>query len=153
MRIARGEWTWPEAPEGEVEDGEELEGPMLARCEGARRVVGRLLVRDYRKRARIADLWEDEWMREDPVGAAMFEASQGDASEGAVEELESIQLEGSEGSASPGVDGASIALGEGDWEPLDIEEDSDEEGEGDEEDDGWLLDEEGIGSIARQEVE
>lgn len=31
--------------------------------EGVRRVVGKLLVRDPEKRARLADLWGDEWLR------------------------------------------------------------------------------------------
>ena len=66
MRIARGEWEWPaEMSDAKGEEGEELTGPALVRCEAAKRIVSRLLVRDPRKRARIQDLWEDEWMRGD----------------------------------------------------------------------------------------
>lgn len=67
MEIARGEWVWPgEESNGVdhevVEDGEELAGSTLVKSKGARRIVERLLVRDTRKRARIADLWGDIWM-------------------------------------------------------------------------------------------
>ncbi|KAJ3510679.1 hypothetical protein NMY22_g15899 [Coprinellus aureogranulatus] len=128
-------------------------GPQLVRSTGARRVVEKLLVRDPRKRARIVDLWEDEWMREDAIGGAMYEwmlATRDEAFDGEVEAgVESMNL-GAEG----GEEGAE-GLGEGEWEPLNAEEEGVEEpfedDEGDEED-GWLLDEEGIGSIARQEV-
>jgi protein-serine/threonine kinase len=74
MRIARGEWTWPGVQSGEQEEATalpsdraaasaELVGARLVQSLGARRIVGRLLVRDPRKRARIADLWDDAWMR------------------------------------------------------------------------------------------
>jgi hypothetical protein len=73
MRIARGEYEWPgEQGEGvedsqskmEVEEKEkdELVGSDLMHSRGARRIVGRLLTRDPRKRARIGDLWDDPWM-------------------------------------------------------------------------------------------
>lgn len=57
MRIAKGEYTWPGSGDAE----EPLHGTALAQSEGIRRVVGRLLVRDPRKRARPAQLWDDEW--------------------------------------------------------------------------------------------
>ncbi|KAI0373201.1 kinase-like protein, partial [Pilatotrama ljubarskyi] len=66
VRIAKGEYSWPEpAPASPRESGESAEasGEALARSEGIRRMVGRLLVRDPRKRARVAELWEDGWMR------------------------------------------------------------------------------------------
>ncbi|KAL7282948.1 hypothetical protein ACG7TL_002366 [Trametes sanguinea] len=67
VRIAKCEYSWPEpepsAP-GDVREGE-ASGAMLAQSEGIRRMVGRLLVRDPAKRTRVADLWEDEWMRRD----------------------------------------------------------------------------------------
>ncbi|OBZ75982.1 CBL-interacting serine/threonine-protein kinase 11 [Grifola frondosa] len=50
VRIAKGEYAWPDEP-------------ALARSEGIRRIVGRLLVRDPHKRSKLIDLWEDEWMR------------------------------------------------------------------------------------------
>lgn len=37
--------------------------PQSLVSEGLKRIVGKLLVRDPRKRARIVDLWTDEWMR------------------------------------------------------------------------------------------
>ncbi|KAG6848299.1 hypothetical protein H0H93_001432 [Arthromyces matolae] len=68
MRIARGEYEWPEAQQDADEDGEgEFIGSTLAKSEGARRIVGRLLVRDPRRRARIEDLWSDIWMGGDGV--------------------------------------------------------------------------------------
>ncbi|KZT74034.1 kinase-like protein [Daedalea quercina L-15889] len=53
MRIAKGEYAWPE------DDA----ASEFARSAGVRRVVDRLLVRNPAKRAKIIDLWEDEWMR------------------------------------------------------------------------------------------
>lgn len=47
LRIAKGAYSWP----GGVGS------------EGVRKVVGRLLVREPRKRARVADLWDEEWMK------------------------------------------------------------------------------------------
>ncbi len=46
MRIAKGTYTWPEA----------------AGSEGVRKVVGRLLVRDPKRRARVGEIWDEEWM-------------------------------------------------------------------------------------------
>ncbi|KAF9533612.1 kinase-like domain-containing protein [Crepidotus variabilis] len=70
MKIARGEWVWPDGGGGEdvempaEQDGDhsELVGQHLARSNGAKRIVERLLVRDPKKRARIVDLWQDVWM-------------------------------------------------------------------------------------------
>ncbi|KAJ3967604.1 hypothetical protein EV361DRAFT_929812 [Lentinula raphanica] len=66
MKIARGEWHWPEA---ETENrpssvaGSELRGHDLVHSNGAKRAVGRLLVRDPSRRARVKDLWDDEWVQ------------------------------------------------------------------------------------------
>ncbi|KAH9842508.1 kinase-like protein [Rhodofomes roseus] len=71
MRIAKAEYAWPEdgpssgGGEGEGEGGARLAGARLARSVGVRRVVERLLVRNPGKRARVIDLWEEEWMRGD----------------------------------------------------------------------------------------
>jgi protein-serine/threonine kinase len=46
MRIAKCEYQWPEGTADE----------------GLKRIVGRLLVRDPRKRAKVKHLWDDEWM-------------------------------------------------------------------------------------------
>ncbi|THH20053.1 hypothetical protein EW146_g1241 [Bondarzewia mesenterica] len=77
MRIARGDYVWPEnhelarpsptrAEKGhEDEDAAEQEvcGSALGMLPSVRRIVARLLVRDSRKRARVSELWDDEWMR------------------------------------------------------------------------------------------
>jgi len=51
MRIAKCEYGWPK---------DEQTG--VGRSEGLRRIVGRLLVRDPKKRSKIKYLWDDEWM-------------------------------------------------------------------------------------------
>ncbi|KAH9857536.1 kinase-like domain-containing protein [Lenzites betulinus] len=71
VRIAKGEYSWPasgggggeEEEEGAAEGEEDKRGAALAQSTGIRRMVARLLVRDPRKRARVAALWEDAWMR------------------------------------------------------------------------------------------
>ncbi|KAH8100276.1 kinase-like protein [Cristinia sonorae] len=65
VRIAKCEYSWPATDAPVLEDGQELteRGMDLARREGIRRVVGKLLVRDPKKRSKIIDLWEDNWMR------------------------------------------------------------------------------------------
>lgn len=50
MRIAQGDYTWPEPEE------------RLA-TEGLKDVVARLLVRNAAKRARVVELWDAPWMR------------------------------------------------------------------------------------------
>jgi serine/threonine protein kinase len=45
---------------------------------GLKRIVGRLLVRDPRKRARVMDLWTDEWMRGEGAPLPPPEALLGD---------------------------------------------------------------------------
>ena len=66
-RIAVGTYSWPESDvttASAIDDGPpRVQGVALARSEDVRRMVARLLVRDPRKRARVADLWVDEWMR------------------------------------------------------------------------------------------
>ena len=47
MRVAKGQYQWPE------EIG----------SESVRMTVGKLLVRDPKKRIKVADLWAEEWMR------------------------------------------------------------------------------------------
>lgn len=159
MTIARGEWSWPETTPGvgDEGDGEELVGNGLVRSRGARGIVEKLLVRDPRRRARIVDLWEDEWMKSDAIGGAMHEyilATHDETFDGQVEAgVEKMNLGAEAG------DEEMEVFGEGEWEPLtgedekvDVEFADDEEVDEEGEDDGWLLDEEGIGSIARQEV-
>ncbi|KAG2020913.1 CAMK/CAMKL/GIN4 protein kinase, variant 2 [Coprinopsis cinerea AmutBmut pab1-1] len=150
MRIAKGEYEWPEVPSdaAAVEDGDgELVGPRLALSEGAKRVVGRLLVRDPKKRARIVDLWEDDWMRGDEIGLGMWEAIQLDRNA-------SDRVSDGSGEVKPATNENPITvlkedgLDDGEWEPLDEDEYLEEE----DEHEGWLLDEQSISSIVRQEV-
>ncbi|KAM5542765.1 hypothetical protein V8D89_003726 [Ganoderma adspersum] len=64
-RIAVGTYSWPESDvttAGAIDGPSRVQGVGLARSEGVRRMVARLLVRDPRKRAQVADLWVDEWM-------------------------------------------------------------------------------------------
>ena len=64
MRIAQGQWDWPESafsPDS-LDDQAPLCGPTLVNSPDAKRMVTRLLVRDPKKRAKIAELWGDEWM-------------------------------------------------------------------------------------------
>lgn len=80
IRIAKGEYAWPDlsSPEdasgldsfhkGSVLKGHEgtnetLKGERLSKSSGVRSVVGKLLVRDPRKRSKIIELWEDAWMK------------------------------------------------------------------------------------------
>lgn len=65
VRIAKAEYTWPDPDAPVTEDGAETDetGLALSRREGVRRVVEKLLVRDSKKRSKIIDLWEDEWMK------------------------------------------------------------------------------------------
>lgn len=51
MRIAKCEYDWPKD-----------ESAGFAMNDGIRRVVGTLLVRDPRKRSKVKQLWNDEWM-------------------------------------------------------------------------------------------
>ncbi|KAJ3788313.1 kinase-like protein, partial [Lentinula aff. detonsa] len=66
MKIARGEWHWPEV-ESETDPrlltSSELRGAGLVHSIGAKRAVGKLLVRDPSRRARVKDLWNDEWVQ------------------------------------------------------------------------------------------
>jgi protein-serine/threonine kinase len=112
-RIARGEWEWPKDSVDNAGVQGELMSAQLSRCAGLRRIVGRLLVRDTRKRAKVADVLEDEWVRGgngNDEGRALGARKKG-------------------GWAVGGVEGAL--------------DDDDEE---------WLVDREGIESVACQEV-
>ncbi|KAF8810050.1 kinase-like protein [Phlegmacium glaucopus] len=97
MRIARGEYEWPgdqgegvEERQSQVEEKEqekdELVGTALMHSRGARRIVGRLLIRDPNKRARIGDLWDDSWMT--PCTGTRNGASGGEGDEGLWKERE-----------------------------------------------------------------
>ena len=47
----------------------------LVRCQGARRMVGRLLVRDPVRRATVRELWTDEWMCGNPIQGRLVDPS------------------------------------------------------------------------------
>lgn len=182
MRIARGEYEWPgdlgeavEESQSEVEmekEKDELFGSDLIHSRGARRIVGRLLIRDPRKRARIGDLWDDSWMtlsgggegvwwkereereRYEPCFSSMMTRTT--SMEGSL--LDYGHEDGHEAESCIGVQGRTVFdqaevgddflcdLYEGE-EGEDGEEDGEEEEEG-----GCLFDHEGIDSITRQEV-
>ena len=88
IRIAKGEYAWPDlsssttAPAQDPSTGLDndqcgafrnggghhqpsvmLTGERLSTSSGVRSVVGKLLVRDPRKRSKMMDLWEDPWMK------------------------------------------------------------------------------------------
>lgn len=88
IRIAKGEYAWPDlsssttAPAQDASTGLDndrcgalrnggghhepsvtLTGERLSTSSGVRNIVGKLLVRDPRKRSKMIDLWEDPWMK------------------------------------------------------------------------------------------
>ncbi|KAJ7778678.1 kinase-like protein [Mycena maculata] len=145
MCIARGEYEWPEcamAPDGDKAE-EELVGPRLVESAGARGIVARLLVRDPSRRAKISQLWDDPWMGGVNAGA-------GTSSAASSARLISSDVE----TQSPDSDTDGYR-GEYDHADLQVEgfEDEDLEEDDEEDDDGLLLDQDGIDSIARQEVQ
>ncbi|KAI1791523.1 kinase-like domain-containing protein [Ganoderma leucocontextum] len=129
-RIAVGSYSWPEFDVTTIDGPPRVAGVALARSEGVRRMVGRLLVRDPRKRARVADLWVDGWMHED--GAPPLPVLQADDAP-SVEAVEMAEMP----IVVNDVDGAEV-------EP-DVDADADEE--------GVLVDGEDIGPghVVRQE--
>ena len=177
MRIARGEWEWPGGElerDGVVEDGgEELVGERLVESRGARRMVSRLLVRDPRKRARVSELWDDEWMwtsgcvvpenvgrqQEQPLCPRLLPI---DPSHSYREDVIFASPVDEEGKSVPilrihdGEEDDGMDVDDGEW----IFDDEDGKGEvledgpegEEEEEEGLLLDQEGIDNIARQEV-
>ena len=137
-------------------EGEPLRGAALARSEGIRRVVGHLLVRDPRKRSRVADLWIDEWMHGEgaPPPPALQEGEEGVPVPAPVPspmpELSVSGLDEREGRMPivvRGVDGAEVDL------DADADADVDADADADADEEGVLVDGEDIGpgSVARQE--
>ncbi|KAI0093832.1 kinase-like domain-containing protein [Irpex rosettiformis] len=149
MRIANGQYSWPELPKSSSSSESETEprGLELVRSEGVRRVVGRLLVRDPRKRAKVAQLWEDEWMNGEGAPSAPVLPEYPASAAQAVQDA----------AKSPLASSVSEAWDVGDkdvWdEDMEDEEFDDEEVDEEEEEDGVLVDEHDIaGSVACQEV-
>jgi protein-serine/threonine kinase len=122
MRIARADWAWPEVPDVSGIDQDSLFGPQLVECVGAKRVVDNLLVRDPKKRAKVGELWADEWMLE---GRAEYQYHRRSGSQGSRRSQKS--------------DGEEVTV-------TVVEEDEEEEEEGE------LVDKEGIDGVACQEV-
>ncbi|KAE9395123.1 hypothetical protein BT96DRAFT_161060 [Gymnopus androsaceus JB14] len=196
MKIARGEWHWPELDGGDADDSSELQGPRLVRSTGAKRAVEKLLVRDPSRRARVKDLWNDDWVSGGgipalpaieglpsgsgyssyiprihdqpaavpsrfPSGLPTFSASPDSSSD-----LPSKSWRGSafENVAIAGTAGTSYEDDEEEFDNDRRENDqgaeshtespaTDEEDELEEEDEeGWLVDKDGINNIARSEV-
>ncbi|EPQ58691.1 kinase-like protein [Gloeophyllum trabeum ATCC 11539] len=60
MRIAKGEYEWPADEVKQSDEEGELTGASLASSERVRKVVGRLLVRDPARRAKVSEVgsWE-----------------------------------------------------------------------------------------------
>ncbi|KAF8638801.1 hypothetical protein AX17_001860 [Amanita inopinata Kibby_2008] len=150
MRIAKGEYEWPlvEIADriGAEETGEEVElvGPRLVLSHGARRIVGQLLIRDPEKRARIADLWTDSWMKdvginEDVDWDIPRAMSVNAAKHNIVDKPRTTEAHRQTGN-----------IGQEKWwaeeEELEVlEKEEEEEG-------AWLVDEHGIENVARQEL-
>ena len=179
MRIARGEYEWPgdqgegaeesrSVMEVEKEKGkDELVGGDLIHSQGAKRIVGRLLIRDPWKRARIGDLWDDSWMtlsgggdevwwkgreereRYDSCFSSMMTRTT--STEGSL--LDIGHEDGHEAESFLGVQGRTVfnqaEIGVDSFRDLDEGENGEEE---EKEEDGCLFDHEGIDSITRQEV-
>ncbi|KAK7024012.1 kinase-like domain-containing protein [Favolaschia claudopus] len=173
MCIARGEWEWPsvsaaheERPDLEnhtsadsvatvvapSENGDEVpetrpqpQPQLELKGEGARRIVSRLLVRDSARRAKISELWDDPWM-----GGTTQLSSPSSVSTAPLISSE-VETQSPPGTASPDSDYSDHSSLYGEVVGFD---DEDLEGEDeDADDDGLLLDQEGIDSIARQEVQ
>ncbi|CAK5281003.1 unnamed protein product [Mycena citricolor] len=170
MCIARGEWEWPRSelprmkttsstdsdatvlPEASISDepeSYELMGPQLVESAGARRIVERLLVRDTTRRAKLSDLWNDDWM----LGGLNGSTTQARAAETETTSPLSPTFSGSEaGSDEYSVDGFRGDYPELDEEQVEGFDDEDLEDEEDLHDYGLLLDQDSIDNIARQEV-
>lgn len=136
MRIAKGEYTWPEASPTTTES---LRGTALAQSKSMRRMVGRLLVRDPQKRTRLAQLWVDEWFHGEgaPPAPSLPDSMTPSVEVAPVHDNVSVVSDGTVSKAS--------------HETVDPEEEFLDEEEDDA--DGVLVDEQEIGpdSVARQE--
>ena len=178
MRIARGEYEWPVfEPERSGEgEGEELIGKRLVESAGARRIVEKLLVRDPRKRTRVGELWGDEWMSwgEDRDADGDGDGGVGDVDmdvRGDVVEVDRIHEHEHEHEHDrvyehvqdhdPELDrdaeydfcqpDAGVSEEEEELE-TEMEMEMAELEEEEEHADGWIVDQDGIDSIARREV-
>ncbi|KAJ7577525.1 kinase-like domain-containing protein [Mycena floridula] len=131
MKIAQGEWKWPEVSD-QHQDDSELRGPALVQSAGARRMVERLLVRDPSKRARISELWDDPWIHGDYTKEAPVESE-------LVQDLLQYLPPEPEPEAIDGLP--------------DEEEDEDDDEEEELHQGGMLVDKDSIDNVARQELQ
>ncbi|KAJ6500679.1 kinase-like protein [Mycena sanguinolenta] len=176
MCIARGEYEWPAptpasangegsgdsmktvlATDGDKSEPEpigELMGPRLVESEGARGIVARLLVRDPTRRAKISELWDDPWMGGTSANGHDV-SSPNAASSGASLMTTDVETQSPVAAGSPDSDGFRENFADLDgYGEVEGFEDEDLEGEYEDlDDDGLLLDQDGIDSIARQEVQ
>ncbi|KAJ3740480.1 kinase-like protein [Lentinula detonsa] len=137
MKIARGEWHWPEV-ENETDPrlltSSELRGAGLVHSIGAKRAVGKLLVRDPSRRARVKDLWNDEWVfHSQAYRRIMYSLQSSIMSRALLVKTMKRTDDDDDDAGSP---------------TADEEDELDEEEDGE----GWLVDKESINHIARSEV-
>ncbi|KJA21120.1 hypothetical protein HYPSUDRAFT_68075 [Hypholoma sublateritium FD-334 SS-4] len=153
----------------------ELVGAGLVRSRGAQRIVSRLLVRNTRKRARIADLWDDAWMSGGATAAPEEERAGTPCAPSRGASGDDVLLRSDQRAEAATT--AQVPTGTWDGDAPELWKDAEDasfyddptwmegfsEGqsgeearldgeEGEEEEDGCLLDLEGIDSITRQEV-
>lgn len=178
MRIAQCEYWWPDEAETEgyyvnssassvysasSENGHDLgdrqdrerhgDGELLEPTPTTRlaspelkHVVGRLLVRDSRKRARMLELWDEPWLQGEGAPAPPLVALKASRS---ARSLRSAAGGSEPAAASPSTeDGLATAMSD-----KAFEDEEEEEFEDAIEDDGMLLDEEHIDSVATQEFD
>lgn len=155
MKIARGEWFWPEHDEktktlsqtGLLFAGDDqLRGVRLVESAGAKKVVEKLLVRDPSRRARIGELWDEANATRTAQGVGLFNGSRRQGlSEGA------LSSPVSPGDSAVYYSRYADEVSEGHI-PVADSADEEEDSEEDVDHDGWLVDKEGIDNIARQEV-
>ena len=146
MRIAKGEYSWPELGNDESHSKEELTGPRLALSRGARRIVEKLMVRDPGKRARIADIWNDPWMEGIGIDKDLAPAMTcPNAEHDFVDELGSFELQQDAviDNVTENLDEQTCWLEDQELDKLEKEE---------EQDGAWLVDEHRIHTITRQEL-
>lgn len=137
MKIARGDWIWPECPSSSSEG---VRGSQLPRSVGARRVAEKLMVRDPSRRARVVDVLSDDWM---DISRDLVD----------VQFSHEVYVTPPDPPGSPGVREEHIYLRD-DHLPSSEYDDEEEEDDDDPVDhDGWLVDKDSIHSIARQEVQ
>lgn len=163
MKIAKGDYSWPEHHEhsrviATDHEERELRGMDLVRSEGAKRVVGRLLVRDPSKRLSIGELMrvEEEWVS--PVDRGGDEDMGGDGTITTFDSAEGPYVGGHVAALPARGAKPDTPLTSGVELPDDQDQDGqdadgeDEEDGGEEEDDGWLITEPPRDSIVCREV-